>query len=144
MYVIIAITMTAVIHFYKTLTYQKNQTNVIISTSLTFLVLVLFFKNNLTGWSIPFFYVLIDIITILSIMQFWVLAGEIFNSRQAKRIFTYILAGGSFAGISAGFGIKPFTAFYGTSNLIYLTIFFILLTILMSILIKPFTGSVNL
>lgn len=144
MYVIIAITMTAVIHFYKTLTYQKNQTNVIISTSLTFLVLVLFFKNNLTGWSIPFFYVLIDIITILSIMQFWVLAGEIFNSRQAKRIFTYILAGGSFAGISAGFGIKPFTAFYGTSNLIYLTIFFIILTILMSILIKPFTGSVNL
>ena len=144
MYVIIAITMTAVIHFYKILTYQKDQTNVIISTSLTFLVLVLFFKNNLTGWSIPFFYVLIDIITILSIMQFWVLAGEIFNSRQAKRIFTFILAGGSFAGISAGFGIKPFTAFYGTSNLIYLTIFFITLTILMSILIKPFTGSVNL
>ena len=144
MYVIIAITMTAVIHFYKVLSYQKDQTNVIISTSLTFLILVLFFKNNLNGWFIPFFYVLIDIITILSIMQFWVLAGEIFNPRQAKRIFTFILAGGSFAGISAGFGIKPFTAFYGTSNLIYLTIFFILITILMSVLIKPYRGSVYL
>jgi AAA family ATP:ADP antiporter len=144
MYVIIAITMTAVIHFYKVLSYQKDQTNVIISTSLTFLVLVLFFKNSLYGWFIPFFYVLIEIITILSIMQFWVLAGEIFNPRQAKRIFTFILAGGSFAGISAGFGIKPFTAFYGTSNLIYLTIFFILITILMSVLIKPYRGSVYL
>ena len=144
MYVIIAITMTVVIYFYKKLSYQKDQSDVIISTSLIFLVLVLFFKNNLTGWYIPFFYVLIDILTILSIMQFWVLAGEIFNSRQAKRIFTFILAGGSFAGICAGYGIKPFTAFYGTSNLIFLTIFFIIITILMSILIKPFKGLIKL
>ena len=144
MYVIIAITMTAVIYFYKKLSFQKDQTNVILSTSLISLVLVSFFKDNLMGWYIPFFYVFIDIISIISIMQFWVLTGEIFDSRQAKRIFTFILAGGSFAGIIAGYGIRPFTAFYGTSSLINLTLFFIILTMLMSILIKPYRGTVNL
>ena len=56
MYVIIAITMAAVIYFYKKLSFQKDQTNVILSTSLISLVLISFFKDNLMGWYIPFFY----------------------------------------------------------------------------------------
>ena len=138
MYVLIAITMTCVIYFYKKLVYQKDQINVIIYSSLIFFASISIFKNNLIGWGIPIFYILIEVITIISIMQFWVLAGEIFNARQAKRIFSIIIAGGSFAGISAGYGIKPFTEVYGISSLINLTLFFIIVTIVMAIIIKPY------
>ena len=70
---------------------------------------------------IPIFYIWIEIITVLSVIQFWLLAGEVFNPRQAKRIFPLVIAGGSFAGLGAGYSIKPFVEMYGSENLLYMT-----------------------
>ena len=87
---------------------------------------------------IPILYIWMEVITILSIFQFWLLAGEIFNARQAKRIFTLIGAGGSFAGIGAGYGIKPFVIAFGSENLLFLTIFFIGLSITLAQMLRPY------
>ena len=110
MYILIAIVMAGVITVYKKLTSSQDQVTLITISGLLFSVSLLFFQSNLSGWMIPVFYVWMEIITVLSILQFWLLAGEVFNPRQAKRIFSLVIAGGSFAGMGTGYGIKPFVA----------------------------------
>ena len=144
MYIVIALTMTGIISLYKKFGYNKDLVSVIVFTNTVFLLSIGFFKNNLENWNIPLFYILIEFFTVISLMQFWVLAGEIFNSRQAKRIFSVIIAGGSFASISAGYGIKPFSETYGTSNLLNVTLFFIFITIITTISLKPYRRIIDL
>ena len=69
--------------------------------------------------------------------QFWLLASEIFNPRQAKRLFSLIGVGGSIAGISSGYLIRPFVQAYGAGNLL-------LPTIIMIALIAVFASFFNL
>ena len=138
MYILIAIVMAGVITVYKKLTSSQDQVTLITISGLLFSVSLLFFQSNLSGWMIPVFYVWMEIITVLSILQFWLLAGEVFNPRQAKRIFSLVIAGGSFAGMGTGYGIKPFVAVYGSEHLLYMTIFFIGLSVVMGQLVRPF------
>ena len=77
---------------------------------------LLVFQFFLSGIAIPLFYVWIEIITIFSVMQFWLVAGDIFNSRQAKRTFPLIIAGGSIAAILSGYSIKPFVTYFNSSK----------------------------
>ena len=76
---------------------------------------------------IPIFYAWVDVIISITIFQFWLLAGEIFNPRQAKRLFSLIGIGGSIAGISAGYLMRPFVNTYGAKELIIPTIIMIAL-----------------
>ena len=70
-------------------------------------------------------------------MQFWIIAGEVFDTRQAKKTFPLIIAGGSFAAIIAGSSIKPFVNLYGSKNLVLLTLIFLLLSAFIGQYIKP-------
>jgi ATP/ADP translocase len=138
MYILIAVSMAWIISIYKKTTSDKNLISIITITNFIFFIPILFIKFNLNGIFIPIFYIWIEIITVLSILQFWMLAGDVFNPRQAKRLFTLIGAGGSFSGIVIGYIIKPYVAFFGTENLLNLTIFFIFLTIYFIRKIDPF------
>ena len=64
------------------------------------------------------------------------LASELLDARQAKRIFPIITAGGSFAAIGSGYLIKPFVKYYGSENLLLPTIGFLALSILLAICLK--------
>ena len=58
------------------------------------------------------------IMGILLISQFWTLANEVYDARQAKRLFGFIGAGASLGGI-AGSSILTFaTSTFGTNNLL--------------------------
>ena len=138
MFVAIAIVMVGVITVYKKITAGRDQVFIISVSGFIFALSLFFFQANLSGFFIPVLYIWMEIITILSILQFWILAGEIFNARQAKRIFTLVGAGGSFAGIGSGYGIKPFVSMYGSENLIFLTIFFLGLSVVVAQLLRPF------
>ena len=92
-------------------------------------------------WLIPILFVFMEVIVSLSILQFWMLAGEVFDARQAKRLFSIVGAGGSVAGILAGYSLKPFVKTFGSEKLLYLTIFFIGLYVIMGILIKNYRKS---
>ena len=138
MYILIAMVMVGVITVYKKFTSSQDRVSLITISGLLFSVSLFFFQSNLSGWMIPIFYIWIEIITVLSVIQFWLLAGEVFNPRQAKRIFPLVIAGGSFAGVGAGYSIKPFVEMYGSENLLYMTIIFIGLSVVMSQLVRPF------
>jgi hypothetical protein len=67
----------------------------------------------LLAWTYPqspllviLLYVAVEVARIISFVQYWLIVGEIFNTRQAKRIFGLIGAGGAVAGILAGVGLN--------------------------------------
>ena len=141
MFITIAVVMAGVIALYKKLTAGQDQIFVISISGALFSVSLFLLQSNLSGLFIPVLYIWMEVVTILSIFQFWILAGEIFNARQAKRIFTLLGAGGSFAGMGAGYGIKPFVSTFGSENLLFLTIFFIGLSVVMAQMLRPFRMS---
>jgi len=55
-------------------------------------------------WAIYVFYIWSAIVGVLAVAQFWTLAGLIFTSREAKRLFGIFSAGGSLGAILGGFG----------------------------------------
>lgn len=63
-------------------------------------------------------YVLVEVMGALILVQFWTLANELFNAREAKRLYGFIGAGGTFANIFIGLlGARVATAF-GTPSLL--------------------------
>ena len=89
---------------------------------------VLFFVSNiLTFWwllgkEIPglpsAFYIWVSIFSIMSVTQFWTLANDIFNSREAKRLFGFIGSGGILGGMCGGYITGLLVHLVGTVNLL--------------------------
>jgi ATP:ADP antiporter, AAA family len=73
------------------------------------LLLVFYFLFTFVGadWVAVAFYVISLILAILLISQFWTLANDIYDPRQAKRIFGFIGAGSSLGG-ATGAGLTAF------------------------------------
>ena len=138
MYLFVAITMILIINLYNRSSEGKNQLLLLIITGIIFSITLIAFQFFLSGIAIPLFYIWIEIITIFSVMQFWLVTGDIFNSRQAKRIFPLIIAGGSLAAILSGYSIKPFVTYFSSQNLIYLTIGSLLANVIIAIFLSPF------
>ncbi len=147
-YVAIAIVMAGVIPLYTKLSRNINITNVILVSSVIFGLSMFPLIHFLSGWFIPMFYIWIEVIIVLTITQFWILAGEIFNVRQAKRLFGLISGSGAIASMVIGFSIRPFVQTFGSEKLLYATAFFLGIISITSFLIKPYhitleSGSVK-
>ncbi|MGC4115317.1 MAG: Npt1/Npt2 family nucleotide transporter [Myxococcales bacterium] len=65
-------------------------------------------------------YVLVEVYGGLTIIQFWTLANDLFNSRDAKRLFGSIGAGGTLANIVLGAAVGVLAKRVGAENLIFL------------------------
>lgn len=63
-----------------------------------------------------------ELLGALLIVQFWSLIPEIFNSRQAKRLFALIGGGGVLANIAFGKGNKLLVDLIGTENLLFVIV----------------------
>ena len=59
----------------------------------------------LNGYTIAAFYVWMELIGAIVIMQAWTLVGNAFDPRQAKRLFGVIATGGSIAATAGGAGV---------------------------------------
>jgi ATP/ADP translocase len=150
--------MVIVINIYKRITDGKNIIQVITVSGAMFAGLLLIIQLLLTRlfsiysdgggaeaiaalpekWVIPILFILMEVIVSLSILQFWMLAGEVFDARQAKRLFSILGAGGSVAGMLAGYSLKPFVKTFGSDKLLYLTIIFIGMYVFMGLLINKY------
>ena len=65
-------------------------------------------------------YLVGDLVVNLPMILFWSFAAQCFVPSQAKRLFGLIGAGGTTACIIAGFVVRPFSAAFGTANLLIL------------------------
>jgi ATP/ADP translocase/HEAT repeat protein len=73
-----------------------------------------------TEWFLPVFYVYVDVMGGLLIIQFWTFANDVFNTREAKRLFGIVGAGGVLATILVGFSVHGTAKLAGTTNLLYI------------------------
>lgn len=67
-------------------------------------------------------YVYLEILAVLSTIQFWTLASDLLDSRKAKRLFGPISAMGGLGGILAGAFVSLFAALVGTTNLLFVLV----------------------
>ncbi len=72
-------------------------------------------------WFYPVLYVLIELFGSLLIIQFWTLANEVFTTREAKRLFGLVGAGGVFSSVVLGFGVRGVVKLIGTEQLLLLS-----------------------
>lgn len=87
------------------------------------------------GWVIYLFYIWTAIFAVLSASQFWILANVVFNIREAKRIFSFIGAGAISGGIVGGYLTSLFVEFTGTTPLLFVAAFLLLLCIPINLLV---------
>ena len=69
-------------------------------------------------WFFPVLYVEAQVIWYFSLMQFWTFAGDLFDTRQAKRLFPLVAVGGLLGMISVGVFCKRIIHALGTENLL--------------------------
>ena len=137
MFVAIAIVMAGVIPLYTKWTRGRDLTTVIMFSAAIFGGSLIPLTFMLSGWIIPLLYIWVEIIIVLSIAQFWLLAGEVFDARQAKRLFGLISGSGAIAAMVVGFSIRPFVQTFGSDKLLLATTFFIGVTAVTAMMIRP-------
>ena len=86
-------------------------------------------------WASVAFYVLGLILGILLISQFWTLANDVYDARQAKRIFGFIGGGASLGGATGAALTSMFVKEVGTANMVLISAFVMLLCVGLVILI---------
>jgi len=138
MFLAVAIVLTLAVEIYNRLSKNRDLIQTTIVSCLVFALSLVFIQNNLKGWVIPFLYVWIEVIILIIITQFWILAADVFNPRQAKRLFSLLGAGGALASIIIGSSIKYYVSLFGSENLLFVTIGFLGVVILMANLIRPY------
>ncbi|HEX4272328.1 MAG TPA: Npt1/Npt2 family nucleotide transporter [Rhizomicrobium sp.] len=72
-------------------------------------------------WVAAAFYVWLSTYNLLTISVFWSLMADIFSSTQAKRLFGFIAAGGTFGTIAAPAFVTVFVKQVGTDNLLLIS-----------------------
>lgn len=70
-------------------------------------------------WLLGSFYVFLEVVMALSIVQFWTFAAEIVNTRRAKTLFPLITGAGNLGSMLAGAAVAVLVPWLGTVNLIY-------------------------
>ena len=119
-YIGIALIAGIVVQGYSRLARLTTRNRMIIGSNLFFISNILVFWwlfRYEWGWLSYTLYIWAGIFSAISISQFWLIANDIFNPRQAKRLFGYILSGGTLGGFLAGVVSRGIVNTIGTENL---------------------------
>lgn len=71
-------------------------------------------------WFYPVLYVFVELAGTLLIIQVWTLANDVFTTREAKRLFGLVGAGGVVSAVVVGFSVRALVKSIGTENLLFL------------------------
>ena len=82
------------------------------------LVLFWAFLQSPTAWTAGAFYVWINVFSLLLVSQFFLLGNDLFDPRQAKRLFGFIGAGGLAGGVAGSAAAGFLAAPLGSANLL--------------------------
>jgi AAA family ATP:ADP antiporter len=77
-----------------------------------------FLEKTHATWAYSVIYVYVEVMGALVLVQFWTLANELFNAREAKRLYGFIGAGGTFANIFIGLLQARIATTFGTPSLL--------------------------
>src|SRR5712692_1286699 len=69
-------------------------------------------------WFFPVLYIEAQVIWYFSLMQFWTFVGDLFDTRQAKRLFPLLAVGGLLGMVGVGLASKAMVHALGVENLL--------------------------
>ncbi|MBI4394772.1 MAG: MFS transporter [Candidatus Omnitrophica bacterium] len=110
---------------YIKLSHRFTHKNLFFSLTTGFFVSNIFifwalFKSGYLEWLSYIFYFWVAAYSITIVTQCWTLANDIFNPQEAKRLFGFIVSGGSLGGIFGGLAAHHYAERIGTENLLLL------------------------
>ncbi len=125
MYVASALALSSSAWFYARVTGRIRLDKLIIASGSAMAVMTTGLWLGMR-WDVPLLYavlyVMVEALGALLIIQFWSLANATHHTRQAKRLFGFIGAGGVIASILVGFGGAALAPRVGTENLIFVMV----------------------
>ncbi|MCF8369982.1 MAG: hypothetical protein K9H64_00065 [Bacteroidales bacterium] len=110
--------------------------------SVSFFVVGIQFFNN--KWLTFLMFVWIRVFVFISVVGFWGLANKMFDLRQGKRIYGLISSGEVISNIVGFFSIPFVLKFISTSDLLYISLFgLVICLVLMIYMLKHFGSSIR-
>ncbi len=146
LYLASALVISPFISLYVRATQRIRQQQLIAATSLLmFGILLLFWELMALGWAWLnlIVYIWEGLFSVIVPMQFWLLAGLYFNTRQAKRLFGLIGAGGSLGAVLGGAFSSWAAIVIGTANLLFCIAVAMLVCTILTLLIAYSHHSVQ-
>ena len=114
-----AISVAIAAALYSRLSRRLSPKAMLTASNLLFLAGLLLLGMRLQGFAIPLLYLWMEITVAIITLTFWLAASEIFDPRQAKRLFGLIGGGGAMAAIIVGAGVKPCVHAFGAESLLW-------------------------
>lgn len=109
--------------------------NVLLSSTLIFFIinLVIFwwFSRFHFRWLYGIFFIWVSIFSVMTVTQFWLYANDLFNPREAKRLYGVVGSGGILGGITGGVLTNRLAPAIGTANLMLVAAFLLLFCVLL-------------
>jgi AAA family ATP:ADP antiporter len=108
-------------HWYVAAASRLARRHVIPATQAAIIFLLVAFALLLrtnSAWVTVAFYLFGQILGVLLISQFWTLANDVYDARQAKRLFGFIGAGASLGGAAGAAVVAAIVHAIGTDNLL--------------------------
>ncbi len=121
MYFANAIVLVVCSLFYTTLVDRVDRGKFLGSVSILFVGILVASRAILAGeprWFYPVLYILAQAIWNFSLLQFWTFLGDLFDTRQAKRLFPLIAVGSLLGMIGVGLTSRPAVKTLGTENIL--------------------------
>ena len=107
--------------FYTSLVDRIDRGKFLGSVSILFVGILIGSRVILAGqprWFYPVLYILAQAIWNFSLLQFWTFLGDLFDTRQAKRLFPLIAVGSLLGMIGVGLTSRPAVKALGTENIL--------------------------
>ncbi|MEA1882001.1 MAG: cyclic nucleotide-binding domain-containing protein, partial [Candidatus Marinimicrobia bacterium] len=120
MFLAVAIVIAPILTYYTMLSKKLAPRVLFIMTCAIFAGSLILSQALMTGFMIPVVYIWVEVVVGIMLIQFWTFAGDSFEPQQAKRLFSIIAGGGSFAVMIIGMNLKPFVGAFGTDELLFL------------------------
>jgi HEAT repeat protein len=106
---------------YTILVDRMERGKFLAGVSVIFILSLLGSRMVLLGhprWFFPVLYIEAQVVWYFSLMQFWTFAGDLFDTRQAKRLFPFLAVGALLGMIGVGVGSRKIVHGLGTENLL--------------------------
>jgi ATP/ADP translocase/HEAT repeat protein len=139
MYVGAAIAIPLASLLYTRLEDPRKRHTVIVATNLLLIAGFFLLKHLLDldrSIGVRALYIFVEVQGALTIMQFWTFNGDIYNQRQARRLFGIIGAGGVLANVLFAPMVKPLSILTGIEGIIYVVSGLLILCCLLITLIS--------
>ncbi len=133
-FILVAVVAGFITTFYSRILNSVPLNKIIHSTLLISVILITVFSvllrlNLVDKWVLYFFYVWVMVFGVLATSQFWLLANIVFNSREAKRLFSLIGGAAIGGGIMGGYLTSIFAPILGSENLLFVGVIFLIICI---------------